>query len=47
MVAIKEWDQDAVPKGKLADAADKPPAPPAKPKEPAPQQAGNDHEKSQ
>jgi hypothetical protein len=43
-IAIKEWDQDAAPKGKPPDVAGKPPA---KPKEPAPQQAGNDHEKSQ
>jgi len=40
-LAIKEWDQDAAPK----DAAAKPP-PPVKPNEPAPQQAGSDHEKS-
>ena len=46
-LAIKEWDQDAAPKGKPPDAAAKPPAPPVKPKEPAPQQAGNDHEKAQ
>jgi hypothetical protein len=45
-IAIKEWDQDAVPKGKPGDAAGKPPGPPAQAKEPAPQQAGNDHEKS-
>ena len=45
-IAIKEWDQDALPKGKSPDAAGKPPDSPAKPKEPTPQQAGNDHEKS-
>jgi hypothetical protein len=44
-IAIKEWDQDAAPKGKPPDAAGKPP--PVNPKEPAPQQAGNNHEKSQ
>jgi hypothetical protein len=46
-VAIKEWDQDAAPKGRPPDAAGKPPDSPVNPKEPAPQQAGNDHEKSQ
>lgn len=42
-LAIKEWDQDAGPKG----AAAKPPAAPGKPNEPAPQQAGNEHDKAQ
>ena len=42
-LAIKEWDHDAAPK----DATAKPPAPPVKPKEPAPQQAGNDHDKAE
>ena len=50
-LAIKEWDKDAAPKdaapGKQADATAKPPAPPVQPKEPAPQQAGNDHDKAQ
>jgi hypothetical protein len=46
-IAIKEWDQDGAAKGKPPDAAGKPPAPPVKPQEPTPQQAGNDHEKSQ
>jgi hypothetical protein len=41
-LAIKEWDQDATPKDPTAN-----PPPPAKPKEPAPQQAGNDHDKAQ
>ena len=45
-LAIKEWDQDAAPKGKLPDAAATPPAPPVQPKEPAPQ-AGNDHDKAE
>jgi hypothetical protein len=39
-LAIKEWDQDGASKGKPGDAA-------AKPKEPAPQGAGNDHDKAQ
>jgi hypothetical protein len=43
-LAIKEWDRDAAPK----DATAKPPAPPpVKPKEPAPQEAGNDHDKAE
>jgi hypothetical protein len=46
-MAIKEWDQDVAPKGQPPDAAGKPPDSPVNPKEPAPQQAGNDHEKSQ
>jgi hypothetical protein len=46
-LAIKEWDQDAAPKGKPPDATAKPPAPPVKSKETAPQQAGSDHEKSE
>jgi hypothetical protein len=45
-LAIKEWDQDGTPKGKPGDAA-KPPDSAAKPKEPAPQGAGNDHDKAQ
>ena len=44
-LAIKEWDQDAAPKGKPPDAKAK--APPVEPKEPAPQQAGSDHDKAQ
>jgi hypothetical protein len=40
-LAIKEWDQDAAPK----EATEKPP--PVKPKEPAPQEAGSDHDKAQ
>jgi hypothetical protein len=42
-LAIKEWDQDSAPK----DAAEKPQDSAAKPKEPAPQRAGNDHDKGQ
>jgi hypothetical protein len=42
-LAIKEWDQDSAPK----DAAGKPQDSAAKPKEPAPQRAGNDHDKGQ
>jgi hypothetical protein len=42
-LAIKEWDQDGAPK----DAAEKPQDSAAKPKEPAPQRAGNDHDKGQ
>jgi hypothetical protein len=42
-LAIKEWDQDGAPKA----AAGKPPDAAAKPKEPAPQGAGNDHDKAQ
>jgi hypothetical protein len=46
-LAIKEWDQDGAPKGKPGDGAAKPPDSAAKPKEPAPQGAGNDHDKAQ
>jgi len=42
-LAIKEWDQD----GASKDAAGKPPDSAAKPKEPAPQRAGDDHDKAQ
>lgn len=45
-IAIKEWDQDGAPKGKPPNAAGKPPDS-APPKEPAPQGAGNDHDKAQ
>jgi hypothetical protein len=46
-LAIKEWDQDGAPKGKPPDVAGKPNDEAAKPKEPAPPQAGNDHDKAQ
>lgn len=42
-LAIKEWDRDAAPKNATA----KPPAAPTQPQEPAPQQAGNDHDKAE
>jgi hypothetical protein len=42
-LAIKEWDQD----GASKDAAAKPPDSAAKPTEPAPQRAGDDHDKAQ
>jgi hypothetical protein len=46
-LAIKEWDKDGTPNGKLPGAAGKPPDSASQPKEPAPQGAGNDHDKAQ
>ena len=46
-LAIKEWDQDGASKGKPPSAAGKPPDSASQPKEPAPQGAGNDHDKAQ
>jgi hypothetical protein len=46
-IAIKEWDQDGAPKGRPPNAAGKPPDSATQPKEPAPQGAGNDHDKAQ
>jgi len=46
-LAVKEWDQDSASKGKPPSAAGKPPDSASQPKEPAPQGAGNDHDKAQ
>jgi hypothetical protein len=46
-IAIKEWDQDGVPKGKPPAAGERTGDDASKPKEPAPQGAGNEHDKAQ
>jgi hypothetical protein len=46
-IAIKEWDQDGAAKGRPPAAPGKPRDEASQPKEPAPQGAGNDHDKAQ